>query len=102
MENIFRLAGPGHYNEVASLLRWPLSKVSLYEITPTYSVYVAVCKCIAYVEPRPPIGMVCYCLLAFMEAATLICWSLCGCLGKDYLQEEILNKPLPKQTMATD
>ena len=31
MENMFGFAGPGHYNEVASLLRWPLSEVSLYK-----------------------------------------------------------------------
>ena len=30
MENTFGLAGPGHYNEVASLLKWPISEVSLY------------------------------------------------------------------------
>ena len=28
---MFGLAGLGHYNEVASLLRWPLSEVSLYK-----------------------------------------------------------------------
>ena len=30
MENTFGLAGPGHYNEVASLKKWPLSEGSLY------------------------------------------------------------------------
>jgi len=30
MENTFGLSIPGHYNEVALLMRWPLSEVSLY------------------------------------------------------------------------
>ena len=30
MEDTSGLSGPGHYNNVALLLRWPLSEVSLY------------------------------------------------------------------------
>ena len=30
MEGTSELSGPGHYNKVALLLRWPLSEVLLY------------------------------------------------------------------------
>jgi len=32
MENMLGLFRCGHYNEVALLLRWPLSEVSLYQL----------------------------------------------------------------------